>query len=224
MKQWLDGTNSLFLFWFITSFSDGVRNLDCFKRNTSHYICDWKPGDHASEKTYTLVIQQWVMAEHLLCWVWRSALSCTCEIIHMFKISSPFRGRKKTTVYCNITDFFHSKVSLFQKFNVSAEVYENPESANCTKAVFSGSPMSLRKFRAGFLWPFPLAAESLDVVNHLPVTERCDPPHKAAFSRQSGSLAVNVTWPQWVQKYIKHFSVRYKALGSQWWSEVGIKY
>lgn len=141
-----------------------------------------------------------------------------------FKISSPFRAPKYCRVYHNITDSFHSKVLLYQKHNVSAEVYENPKSVNCTKAVFKGSPMSLRKFKAGFLLPFLLAAESPDVVNHLSVTERCDPPHKAAFSRRSGRLAVNVTWPQWIQKFIKHFSVRYKALGGQRWSEVGIKY
>lgn len=139
-------------------------------------------------------------------------------------MSSPFRDRPYCTIYRNITDFSRSKVVLRKKLNVSVEVYENAKSANCTKAVFQGLPMNLRKFRASFLLPFPLAAESPDVVNHLSVTERCDPPNEAAFSRRSGRLAVNVTWPQWVQKLVGHFSVRYKALGSQRWNEVGIKY
>lgn len=82
--------------------------------------------------------------------------NCSCltlKYMSWFKFSSRFRG-KKCRMYPNITDSFHSKVSLFQKYNVTAEVYENPQSANCTKAVFKGSPISLRKFRAGFLLPF----------------------------------------------------------------------
>lgn len=84
--------------------------------------------------------------------------SClTLKYMLWFRISSPFRGLKYCRVYHNITDSFHSKVLLYQKLNVSAEVYENPQSANCTKAVFEGSPMNLRKFRAGFyLFPWLL--------------------------------------------------------------------
>ncbi|KAK9532306.1 hypothetical protein VZT92_009695 [Zoarces viviparus] len=40
--------------------TDGVHHLDCFGENKRHggNVCVWKPGTRASEKTYTLIVQQ----------------------------------------------------------------------------------------------------------------------------------------------------------------------
>ncbi|XP_030291005.1 leukemia inhibitory factor receptor [Sparus aurata] len=140
---------------------DGVHDLDCFgsSKKQGWKTCKWKPGDGASEKTYTLIIQQ------------QSKEFCKAHI--------------------NITDV-SKKIQLNEKYNMTAEVYENSESANCTKAVFRGSPKKL--------W-------------------RCGPPYAASFSRHSGRLAVNVSWPQGDRKYIKDYYIRYKALDSLLWSE-----
>ncbi|XP_051268114.1 interleukin-31 receptor subunit alpha isoform X2 [Dicentrarchus labrax] len=72
-------------------------------------------------------------------------------------------------------------------------LFENSESTNCTKAVFRGSPKTY--------------------------TLRCGPPNNVKFSRHSGRLTVTVTWPQEDIKFIKYYSVRYKALGSLSWNK-----
>ncbi|XP_044188640.1 protein sidekick-1 [Thunnus albacares] len=78
-------------------------------------------------------------------------------------------------------------IKLFKKYNMTAQVFENIESTNCTKAVFRGS--------AGGLL-------------------RCGPPDKVTFSRDLGKLFVNVSWQKNDIKVIKNYSVTYNALGS----------
>ncbi|XP_070781171.1 interleukin-31 receptor subunit alpha [Enoplosus armatus] len=141
----------------------GVHDLDCFgKYNLVKKKCVWKPGNHTSEKTYTLIIRQ---------------------------------DKKLCKAYNNITGI-SEKIQLYGRYNMTAEVFENSESTNCTKAVFRGSPKNLL---------------------------RCDPPYKVSFSRRSGSLDVNVSWQRADTKYIKYYSVRYKALGSLSWSKSPVK-
>ncbi|KAM8742846.1 interleukin-6 receptor subunit beta [Acanthopagrus schlegelii] len=139
---------------------DGVRDLDCFSTNkkSGFKTCKWKPGDGASDKTYTLTIQQ---------------------------------SNKFFCAHINITGV-SKEIKLYENYNMTVEVYENSESANCTKAVFRGSPKKL--------W-------------------RCGPPHNASFSRHSGRLAVDVSWPQGDRKYIQDYDIRYKAADSLLWSE-----
>ncbi|XP_031716078.1 protein sidekick-2 [Anarrhichthys ocellatus] len=97
--------------------------------------------------------------------------------------------------YCranhNITEFSKT-ITLYETVNVVVEVLENSESTNCTKAVFKGSPKTML---------------------------RCGPPYTVSFSRHSGGLVVNVSWPQEDIKAIKYYSVSYKALGSLTWSK-----
>ncbi|XP_068562652.1 interleukin-31 receptor subunit alpha [Cebidichthys violaceus] len=102
--------------------------------------------------------------------------------------------QRTSSIYCrvyrNITEF-SEKITLFDK-DVVVEVLENSESTNCTKAVFKGSPKSLL---------------------------RCGPPYKVSFSRHSGRLVVNVSWPEEDIKAIAYYFVSYKALGSLSWSK-----
>ncbi|KAM7368703.1 hypothetical protein PAMP_013015 [Pampus punctatissimus] len=79
---------------------------------------------------------------------------------------------------------------------MTAEVFENSESTNCTKSAFRGSPWMML---------------------------RCGPLSNVTFSRSSGSLDVNVNWPQEDVKVIKNYSVRYKALGSQLWNKLSVQ-
>ncbi|XP_028457817.1 interleukin-31 receptor subunit alpha [Perca flavescens] len=142
---------------------DGVHDLDCFgKYNSIKNKCVWKPGNSASEKIYTLIIQQ--------------------------------QDKKYCQAY-NITGI-STQITLYSNYNMSAEVFENSESTNCTKAVFRGSPKN-------FL--------------------RCGPPYKVSFSRHSGRLVVNVSWQKEDTKAIKYYFVRYKALGSLSWSKSPVK-
>ncbi|XP_040914468.1 interleukin-31 receptor subunit alpha [Toxotes jaculatrix] len=99
--------------------------------------------------------------------------------------------RNYCKAYINITEL-STTIKLYEKFNMTVEVFENSESTDCTKAVFRGSPASLL---------------------------RCGPPHRVSFSRQSGKLDMNVSWKSDDIRAIKHYSVRYKALGSQLWSQ-----
>lgn len=52
------------------------------------------------------------------------------------------------------------------------------------------------------------------------ISVRCGPPEKVSFSRHSGQLHVNVSWPTEEKKLIEYYSVRYKPAGSILWSEV----
>ncbi|XP_069556861.1 uncharacterized protein, partial [Brachyistius frenatus] len=105
---------------------------------------------------------------------------------------SPSRSRNYCKHYHNITEF-SKKITLFKECNMSVEVFENKESANCTKAVFKGSPKSLL---------------------------RCGPPNNVSFRRLSGGLDVYVNWQQEDIKDVEFYSVRYEAVGSLGWSEV----
>ncbi|AWP15568.1 putative interleukin-31 receptor subunit alpha-like [Scophthalmus maximus] len=136
---------------------DGVHDLQCFGKY-SHLtkMCVWRPGNHSSEKTYTLIIQQ---------------------------------NKRPCKTYNNIKEFL-KEIKVFENDNIIAEVFENGESTNCTKAVFSALPRSLL---------------------------RCDPPHNVSFSRRSRTLDVHVSWLPEDEKAVKYFSVRYKALGSLLW-------
>lgn len=72
------------------------------------------------------------------------------------------------------------------------------------------------------LWSL-LPVESLVALNSGCLTERCEPPSKATFRRQSGRLEVNnVTWPLAIQATVKQFRLR--VLGSQRWNEVGLTF
>ncbi|XP_041667432.1 protein sidekick-2 [Cheilinus undulatus] len=75
---------------------------------------------------------------------------------------------------------------------MTVEVFENSESTNCTKAVFSASPRSIL---------------------------RCDPPYNASFSRYSGRLAVDVSWGLKDKSGIMYYSVRYKPRSSLLWNQ-----
>nr|XP_046230966.1 interleukin-31 receptor subunit alpha isoform X2 [Scatophagus argus] len=145
--------------------SDGVRDLDCFRKYKSPTnTCVWKPGNHASEKTsYTLIIRQ--------------------------------QMRNYCRAHINITGF-SEEIRLYEKYDMTAEVFENGASTNCSKAVFSASPKNIL---------------------------RCGPPYKVSFSRHSGRLVVNVIWQQADKKLIKYYSVRYKVLGSLLWSEAPVQ-
>ncbi|XP_034402997.1 leukemia inhibitory factor receptor isoform X2 [Cyclopterus lumpus] len=102
----------------------------------------------------------------------------------------------KRGIYCNVYDNiteFSENIKLYENYNMVAEVFENSQqSTNCTKAVFDGSPKSLL---------------------------RCGPPYKVSFSRHSGRLVVNVSWPQEDLKFIKYYFVSYNALGSMSWNK-----
>ncbi|XP_005454526.1 interleukin-31 receptor subunit alpha isoform X2 [Oreochromis niloticus] len=94
---------------------DGVRDLDCFTKNTwSKLRCMWKPGKHASKNTHTLVIQQ------------KKKQTYYCKI------------------YKNITKFSED-IGFFKRHSVTIQIFENSESKNCTQAVFQGSPESLQR-------------------------------------------------------------------------------
>ncbi|GAA6219225.1 interleukin-31 receptor subunit alpha-like [Lates japonicus] len=99
--------------------------------------------------------------------------------------------KKYCKAYTNIHELSQEKIPVFDVYNMVAEVFENSES-NCTKAVFKDSPKRLL---------------------------RCSPPNHASFSRQSGKLDVDVRWQGEDAKFIKYYSVRYKALGSPSWNE-----
>ncbi|KAM4532117.1 interleukin-31 receptor subunit alpha [Fundulus diaphanus] len=108
--------------------------------------------------------------------------------------------RQPDKSYCyvcyNLTQL-HKDIKIFTNFNLTVEVYEKTETANCTKAFFRGSPKSFA---------------------------RCDPPSKVLLHRPPGGLQVNVTWLPEDNKYISKFSMRYKALGSHSWNEVESQY
>ncbi|KAK5852306.1 hypothetical protein PBY51_023785 [Eleginops maclovinus] len=140
----------------------GVHDLDCFFEHRSSFLCVWKPGNSASEKRYTLIIEQ----------------------NNSYKL-------KYCNAFYNITKVPEG-INLYEKYNISAEVFENSASTNCTKAVFRGSPKSLF---------------------------RCGPTHNVFFSRHSGKLDVSVRWQNEDVKAVRYYSVRYKALGSLSWSK-----
>ncbi|KAM7392510.1 hypothetical protein PAMA_007566 [Pampus argenteus] len=103
--------------------------------------------------------------------------------------------KKSCKIYSNLTEI-STKITLYKSSNMTAEVFENIESTNCTKSDFRGSPWRLL---------------------------RCGPPSNVTFSRRSGSLDVNVNWPEEDVKVIKDYSVRYKALGSQLWNKLSVQ-
>ncbi|KAG7238634.1 hypothetical protein INR49_030708 [Caranx melampygus] len=144
----------------------GVHGLDCFGKykRPDEKTCVWRPGNHSSERTYTLVILQ--------------------------------PRKKYCKSYSGITRFSQT-VSVYKKYNMTAEVYQHSESRNCTKAVFSDLPDNL--------W-------------------RCGPPYNVSFRRQSqGKLLVTVSWPEDDKKSIELYSVRYKALGDLQSDELSVQ-
>lgn len=58
---------------------------------------------------------------------------------------SLFRDKGYCTAYSNITQVSEN-IKIFTKYNMTAEIFENSESTNCTKAVFRGSVNSWSKF------------------------------------------------------------------------------
>ncbi|XP_030598490.1 interleukin-31 receptor subunit alpha [Archocentrus centrarchus] len=117
----------------------------------------------------------------------------TSKKMHTFVIQQIAKNR--CNVYNNVTGLSLWS-SIFSKYNVTVQVFENTESKNCTKAVFEGCPMNL---------------------------ERCGPPNNVTIRRHSGKLDMNVIWPQYDEKYVKSYSVRYKALGSLQWNEPAVE-
>ncbi|XP_034048891.1 interleukin-31 receptor subunit alpha isoform X2 [Thalassophryne amazonica] len=84
------------------------------------------------------------------------------------------------------------KVSLFEKYKLTAQVFENTE-RNCTKAFFTGVPHSL---------------------------VRCGPPRNVMFRRHSRKLDVDVSWEKQEKNIIQLYSVKYKTAESRLWNEV----
>ncbi|XP_053195483.1 interleukin-31 receptor subunit alpha [Scomber japonicus] len=143
---------------------DGVHDLDCFGKYSS-----------LSKKTWTC---EWKPGNH-------SVKQTYTLIVRQEKTNS-------CKEYKNVTGI-SSEVILYERLNMIAEVFENSESTNCTKALFRGSPLTLL---------------------------RCGPPYNATFSRHSGRLYVNVSWQK--DYFIDNYSVRYKAMGSLLWSKSSI--
>ncbi|KAK2818700.1 hypothetical protein Q5P01_024261 [Channa striata] len=163
VKQSRVNCNSIpFTYQHCSFHSAGVRDLDCFldkiKKETK---CVWKPGDHSSKKTHTLIIRQHHKGKEI------------CQ-----KNENLTRAFEMITHYSNI--------------NITAEVYENSESTNCTKTIFRGSTFCL---------------------------DRCGPPVNVSFSRHSGKLDVDVTWKMENLNSMQFYFVRYKALGKELWNE-----
>ncbi|KAF6736260.1 Oncostatin-M-specific receptor subunit beta [Oryzias melastigma] len=102
------------------------------------------------------------------------------------------QGNKRNTICQNMTNF-HKTFRLYKDSNVSVEIFENPQSDDCTKSVFHGSPKSLL---------------------------RCDAPINVTFSRSFGELSVVVTWKQEDAKVINKFQIRYKDLDSPSWNQM----
>ncbi|XP_047185518.1 leukemia inhibitory factor receptor isoform X2 [Scophthalmus maximus] len=170
---------------------DGVHDLQCFGKY-SHLtkMCVWRPGNHSSEKTYTLIIQQ---------------------------------NKRPCKTYNNIKEFL-KEIKVFENDNIIAEVFENGESTNCTKAVFSALPRSLCKStKINFFVFIHLFLMIWTCIILLYISVRCDPPHNVSFSRRSRTLDVHVSWLPEDEKAVKYFSVRYKALGSLLWIQPPVK-
>ncbi|XP_026210273.1 interleukin-31 receptor subunit alpha isoform X2 [Anabas testudineus] len=143
----------------------GVQDLDCFSRNDNvgYMRCVWKPGKHTSNKKYTLIIETYYIS--------------------------------KNTTFCeryNLTEPSITNIGIYSKRVITAKIFENSESTNCTKAVFRGSTNSLL---------------------------RCGPPQSVTFRRHSGNLDINVIW-QPEDRKVKDYIVRYKTLNSRSWNEV----
>ncbi|XP_074473398.1 interleukin-31 receptor subunit alpha [Sebastes fasciatus] len=136
---------------------DGVHDLDCF-------------GKHSSLRK--------------VC-VWKPGKR-TSEKIYTLITQQQHRGRNHCGAYYNITGV-SEEITISESSDVTVEVFENSQSINCTKAVFSASPKS-------FL--------------------RCGPPDKVIFSRHSGRLAVNVIWPELDKNTIQYYSVKYIEQGN----------
>ncbi len=151
----------------------------------------------------------------------------------IFQIFLPSRRTNYCKVYEIPAIFEISNLAVFRG-NMSAEVFENSESTNCTKAVFRGSPRSLCKFpkilfffeKASFYFSLFVdkALTDVNIGVCFNISVRCGPPYNVSFSRHSGGLVLNVNWEKEDVDVIKYYSVRYKALGSLLWSKVSIKH
>ncbi|XP_029940523.1 interleukin-31 receptor subunit alpha [Salarias fasciatus] len=103
------------------------------------------------------------------------------------------RSRNYCSFYPNIEGSLKSvNFTVYEKLDMNVEVFEHGEAANCTKAVFQGSPKD---------------------------TLRCGPPQTASFSRTAGRLQARVSWLQDDMKVVDRYNMRYKTLGSRAWSE-----
>ncbi|KAM3599540.1 uncharacterized protein V6R79_007627 [Siganus canaliculatus] len=143
---------------------DGVHDLDCFGKYSS-------------------------VAKKKTC-VWKPGKQ-TSDNRYTLVIQQQRNSRTDCTAHSNITTFSH-EIKLFEKYNVTALVFENSESSNCTKAVFRAA--------SGNLY-------------------RCGPPTVESCSRRSGKVLVNVSWPQGDRKVVQDYQVRYKELDSEPWRE-----
>ncbi|XP_029372082.1 leukemia inhibitory factor receptor-like [Echeneis naucrates] len=104
------------------------------------------------------------------------------------------KERRYCKKYINITNVPKS-ITIYTKFNLTAQVFEISDSRKCTKAVFSSSYKNL---------------------------SRCGPPYHVSFRRQAGKLNVSVSWDEEDEegsKAIQSFSVRYKTAGSSLWNK-----
>ncbi|XP_070408549.1 interleukin-31 receptor subunit alpha [Nothobranchius furzeri] len=149
----------------------GVRQLDCFGHSSkiNEKNCTWESGRRASGNTYTLVVQQ------------QSTKILQQRYCHQLR---------------NITRL-HQSIPIYRGLNMTVEIFENPNTADCTKAVFRGSPDSLL---------------------------RCGPPDKVSFRRIAGKLDVNVSWQPRDKKFIKNFTARYKQPADPGWTESHLNY
>ncbi|XP_055369125.1 oncostatin-M-specific receptor subunit beta isoform X2 [Betta splendens] len=101
------------------------------------------------------------------------------------------RRRNYCKLYSNITQGYE-KITIFSSENLTAEIFETSDSANCTKAVFRGSANK---------WM------------------RCGPPYNVSFWRHAGKLDVSVSWLKDDRNFITKYSVQYKTLNSQSWNK-----
>ncbi|KAM9307003.1 interleukin-31 receptor subunit alpha isoform 2-T2 [Pholidichthys leucotaenia] len=95
---------------------DGVHGLKCFgKHKKSHHLkCVWKPGNHSSEKIYTLLLIQGT--KDVYCKIHYNITEYNKEI------NKSFRNKND---------------------NMTVTVFENSQSENCTKDIFRGLPQNL---------------------------------------------------------------------------------
>ncbi|XP_042364754.1 leukemia inhibitory factor receptor isoform X2 [Plectropomus leopardus] len=120
--------------------------------------------------------------------VWKPGKRASERTTYTLILQQP--GRSYCKAYYNISETIIKKFKAYQNENLTAQVFEINESANCTKAVISVSPKSIL---------------------------RCGPPRNVSFRRHAGTLVMNVSWQREDIKDITNHSVKYKVLGSLPW-------
>lgn len=132
--------------------------------------------------------------------------------------------KKRKKVWCTLQHQW-----LLLKFNKSFYEVQH-DCGGCSKwRVQWLQKVSLQRFTEELAWVQHAATERGEYAaawwnpytSHY-VSVQCDAPSKVFFSRQSEKLNLNVSW--FNPTPIGFYSVRYKAVGSPSWSEVGVKH